>query len=120
MDSATSTSQSQQSSSPSNQQQRINNGLPPDKRYVPTAQERSILESANRSFLIPYLLGIATGVGAGIALSRNVSQTWQGMTIFTCSIGGEYVGRKAGEYRARRVLFAGLPADSKLREALAM
>ncbi|KAI9351580.1 hypothetical protein DFJ73DRAFT_372808 [Zopfochytrium polystomum] len=87
-------------------------------RYVPTAEERSIINHANRTFLLPYVTGIALGVATGFAVSLRVSSNWKGMTIFGCSVAGEFGGRKMGEWRARGVLAERLPANSKLREVL--
>ncbi|KAJ3416444.1 hypothetical protein HDV05_001602 [Chytridiales sp. JEL 0842] len=89
----------------------------PDRRYIPTPAEKSALNRANSAFLIPYVSGIVIGVSLGAAYARY-KKSWNGFAFLAFGIGGEFAGRKVGEYRAKQILGQLLPSDSHLREVL--
>ncbi|KAI9007102.1 hypothetical protein BC832DRAFT_591706 [Gaertneriomyces semiglobifer] len=90
--------------------------------YTPTVEEKIVIKDANRAFLGRYAAGIACGVAGGMTFVRfgglRPRSLRAGITVFFSALGGEYVGRKIGEARARQVLGERLPSYSNLRKLL--
>ncbi|KAJ3054249.1 hypothetical protein HK097_002281, partial [Rhizophlyctis rosea] len=90
--------------------------------YVPTTEEKSVIQKANHAFRSFYISGISAGVGLGFLVAQHRRQpltTLPGVFLMAaCALTGEYGGRIMGKREAKRILAAELSPDSELRRLM--
>ncbi|KAJ3036916.1 hypothetical protein HDV00_002210 [Rhizophlyctis rosea] len=89
--------------------------------YVPTMEEKVVIQKANEKFRNLYMSGILAGVGVGFLVLRrrqaSLASVPGASLMAACGLTGEVLGRTVGKNEAKRIMLAELP-EGQLRNLM--